>query len=379
MIKVSVIVPIYNSEEFLRECLESICNQTLEEIEIICVDDGSTDGSLNIVHEYCKKDSRIKLLYQDHKGGGAARNKGLTVAEGTYLSFLDSDDFFEIDMLEKAYLKAEKTNSDIIVYGVKDYHQATGAITHEPAGLRTEFLPEKEIFSWLDMPNYIFNTFHNWPWNKMFRREFILKNNIRFQEIFRTNDLLFTNKALILAHRISVIQEELIYYRVRVSGNCQSTNVLYPDDFYKAFLELKKFLIDKKIFQKLEKSFVNHALDGCMANLHSIEFSNAHKELFSSLRKGILQNLCIDCDKKKLHSSNYNLYLELDYILKGSYEEYIVYLANKYRNEYIKLQFDSYLNETKLIHKIKLIEEDKSAIKKRTIYEKIKKIFNGEH
>ena len=92
-VKVSVILPVYNVEKYLKECLDSILNQTLQEIEVICVDDGSTDRSLEILREYEKKDKRVIVLTQENKGAGAARNKGLAIAKGEYLSFLDSDDF----------------------------------------------------------------------------------------------------------------------------------------------------------------------------------------------------------------------------------------------------------------------------------------------
>ena len=95
MIKVSVILPVYNTEKYLRQCLESIEHQTLKEMEVFCVDDGSSDGSVEIIREYVEKDSRFHLLEQKNAGGGAARNHGMKEAKGEYLMFLDSDDFFE--------------------------------------------------------------------------------------------------------------------------------------------------------------------------------------------------------------------------------------------------------------------------------------------
>lgn len=125
-VKVSVIIPVYNSEIYLKECLDSVVNQTLQNIEIICIDDGSTDASMDILHEYARKDERFKILEQKHLGGGAARNLGLKEAAGEYFSFLDSDDYFELDMLEKIYLRCSEKKADIGVFGVMCYHQATG-------------------------------------------------------------------------------------------------------------------------------------------------------------------------------------------------------------------------------------------------------------
>ena len=100
--KVSVILPVYNVGKYLRQCMDSIVGQTLQEIEVICIDDGSADDSPQILQAYAKKDPRIKVVCQQNQGAGAARNRGLSMARGEYLSFLDSDDFFETNMLEKA-------------------------------------------------------------------------------------------------------------------------------------------------------------------------------------------------------------------------------------------------------------------------------------
>ena len=115
-IKVSVILPVYNVEKYIRQCLDSIVNQTLKDIQIICVDDGSTDSSPEIIEEYARKDSRVIAIHQENGGAGAARNNGLRHAAGKYLSFLDSDDFFELNMLEEAYNCAEQYGADFVVF-----------------------------------------------------------------------------------------------------------------------------------------------------------------------------------------------------------------------------------------------------------------------
>jgi len=115
MIKVSVIVPVYNCENYLSEMLDSILNQSMKEIEVICVDDGSTDGSAQILKEYADKDARVTVLTQENAGAGIARNAGIKIAQGKYLSILDSDDWFEPDMLEKAYQKCEQDRADLCV------------------------------------------------------------------------------------------------------------------------------------------------------------------------------------------------------------------------------------------------------------------------
>lgn len=127
MIKISVIVPVYNVENYLRECLESIINQTLKEIEILCIDDCSTDNSYSILEEYAKKDNRIILIKNlENKGGGYNRNIGIKEARGEYISFIDSDDYVLKDYLENLYNTAKKYNSDIVnTLNIKTYIEET--------------------------------------------------------------------------------------------------------------------------------------------------------------------------------------------------------------------------------------------------------------
>ena len=122
---ISVIVPVYNTEPYLRECLDSISNQTLKDIEIICVDDGSSDNSIKILKEYEEKDNRFTILTQNHLKAGVARNNGIKIAKGEYLCFLDSDDFFDLNMLEEMYNQGKEDNSDIVVCGYKIFNQKT--------------------------------------------------------------------------------------------------------------------------------------------------------------------------------------------------------------------------------------------------------------
>lgn len=115
MPKVSVIIPVYNTEKFLRKCLDSVCNQTLQDIEIICINDCSTDGSLEILREYARKDNRIKLIeLLENCGAAKARNIGIDIAEGEYLGFIDSDDYIDLDFYENLYAKAIETSADVV-------------------------------------------------------------------------------------------------------------------------------------------------------------------------------------------------------------------------------------------------------------------------
>ena len=123
--KISIIIPVYNAEKYLYECLDSLVNQTMKNTEIICIDDGSTDNSYEILCEYATKDNRFIILQQENKGAGAARNKGMEIAKGEFLAFLDADDFFEHDMLEITLNKIEKTQADFVIFNSNQFDDKT--------------------------------------------------------------------------------------------------------------------------------------------------------------------------------------------------------------------------------------------------------------
>ena len=138
---VSVIIPAWNASSYLRQCLDSVTSQTLTDIEIICVDDGSTDDTSDILCEYAEKDTRISVIRQENRGAGAARNNALKYAKGKYLSFLDADDFFEPEMLEKSYAAAEKNQADIVVFGCDYYSEANDRFRSCPNSINRLILP----------------------------------------------------------------------------------------------------------------------------------------------------------------------------------------------------------------------------------------------
>ncbi len=125
--RISVIMPVHNAERYLEQCLDSVIAQTEKDIEIICVNDGSTDSSPQILRSYADSDNRISIINQEQKGAGAARNKGLEQAKAKYLSFLDADDFFELDMLKTAADRADQTNADVLVFGAWTFDMTKNA------------------------------------------------------------------------------------------------------------------------------------------------------------------------------------------------------------------------------------------------------------
>lgn len=203
--KVSIIIPVYNVEKYLEQCLDSIINQNLKNIEIICINDGSTDNSLKILKKYAKKDNRIIILSQTNLGAGAARNRGLAVAKGEYLSFLDADDFFYENMLSEAVHKLETSQSDIAVFEVDLYDNKIQKIIPDTWVVKKDKIPSQNPFCYKDCLDYIFTCSHTCAWNKLFKADFIKKHKLVFQEIHNNNDLYFVCMALSLASKIIYI------------------------------------------------------------------------------------------------------------------------------------------------------------------------------
>lgn len=249
--KVSVIIPVYNVEEYLRQCLDSVINQTLKEIEIICVDDGSTDSSLEILKEYAAKDHRITLITQQNLHAGVARNAGLTVAKGEYLSFLDSDDFFELNMIEETYNKAIKDNSDIVIFNFYNYDNISKTE-------KTSYAYDKKFlntFSPKKFKDYIYFISTPAPWNKIFKSSLIKNESLKFENLQSCNDITFVNSALSFATNISVVNKYFVHYRNNLTSNISANRVSMPINILLAFSKLKYNLLKKNVYNLFEQNF----------------------------------------------------------------------------------------------------------------------------
>lgn len=314
MVKVSVIIPVYNAEKYLRKCLDSVTSQTLRDIEIICVDDGSTDGSVAILKEYQTRDSRVRLIRQKNAGAGAARNQGFREAAGEYLSFLDSDDFFEPDMLEKAVHCAEQYRTDIVVFNSDQYHMDKDAFVQVPWVLRTQDLPPYMPFTYRQLTNNVFLSFVGWAWDKLYRRDFVETHNLWFQEQRTTNDLLFVFSALVTAKRIAVVDEVLAHQR-RGSGDSLSvTREKSWHCFYDALTALRQRLVDEDIYWELEQDYINYALHFSLWHLNSLA-EPTHTLLEEKLKSEWFADLGI-VGKPRSYFYNQNEYAQFERLMK---------------------------------------------------------------
>ena len=215
-IKVSVVVPAYNVEKYIKKSLDSILNQTLRELEIICVNDGSTDNTKKILEEYAEKDNRIKIINKENGGLSSARNVGMQVAIGEYLGFVDSDDWIEPQMYEKLYEKAKADNSEMVICSVYKYDDKAKQVVNDDKYYTLGYFPDeyfKSPFNHNETKDFLLQI-PVMAWNKIYKRDFIEQKGAQFPEGFIFEDGPFFFLIYFDMKRVSLVREQLYYYRV---------------------------------------------------------------------------------------------------------------------------------------------------------------------
>lgn len=305
--KVSVIIPVYNAQAYLCDCLDSIVRQTLRDIEIICIDDGSTDNSLAILEQYAAQDSRFRILRQENQGAGAARNHGLQYARGIFLSILDCDDFFEPDMLERGYWAGISGNADIVVLGCDYYDDQSQAFSPCDYGINKSILPSKAVFSPRDVKRDVFKLFVGWSWDKLFRRSFVLRHQLQFQEQRTSNDLLFVFGALVLADRITVDSQICAHHR-RCGGSLSVTREKSWMCFHYALTALREQMQKNGLYDRFEQDFKNYYVHFSLWNLETLK-EPAYTLLYNKLREEWFEEMGLLSHPRKYYY-NRNEYLK---------------------------------------------------------------------
>lgn len=243
--KVSVLVPIYNVEKYLRQCLESLVNQTLQEIEIICLNDGSTDGSLAIIKEFAERDDRIVIVDKENSGYGDSMNQGLEKARGEYVAIVESDDFIDLDALEKLYMLA--TTYDVEVVRANYYFNKGGKDKKNyyinPVDTGRVVDPARHTWIFYQSPAI---------WSAIYRREFLQENEIKFLPTPGASyqDTGFNFKVWALAHRAYFTTEAFLHYRIdnessSINSAGKVMNVVYE------YGEIEKFLKEHNLYEDL--------------------------------------------------------------------------------------------------------------------------------
>lgn len=329
-IRVSVIIPVYNAQDYIRQCLDSLLLWNELRFEVICVDDGSKDDSLRILREYEEKDPRVKVITQPNGGAGAARNHGMQYAKGEYLSFLDADDYFEYDMLYKAYEKAFTDDTDITAFRSDQFYEDTGAVEAIEYTINKSLLPDQPVFGADDVPYDIFKLFVGWTWDKLFKTSFVKDLGLKFQEQRTTNDMLFTFSAVVKAERINIINQVLAHHR-KSEASLSVTREKSWDCFYHALKALKQQLIDWDLYEKYERDFINYAQHFALWNIESIQGA-AYYKLYEKLHDEWVDELGISGHERS-YFYNQDEYDRMQRLIGLPAESFLFYqIENRQKN-----------------------------------------------
>ena len=244
--KISIVIPVYNVEKYLRQCLDSIVNQTMREIQVICINDGTQDNSRMILQEYVERDSRITIIDKPNGGLSAARNAAYPHIQGKYTLFVDSDDWIEPDLCEKTYQKSEATDAQITVFF--DHRRSRRKFQSLPP-LEKTMIEEKTRL--LDFPVI---------WNKLWRTDFLLDNKLYFPEGLVFEDNLVNWQAVVFAERISIVPEQFYHHR-RTPGSITRKAGEHWLDLIPIYNKIGEYLLESGHYAAYRDKFISMKLD----------------------------------------------------------------------------------------------------------------------
>lgn len=371
MVKISIIVPVYNTEPYLGQCLDSIINQTLEDIEIICVNDGSTDNSLSVLEEYASKDNRIRIINQENKGQGFARNNGLKNVNGEYVLFVDSDDWIEINTCEVLYKKANELDLDMLFFCATRYFENEGKYEYDYWDYNYSSLNGKfwnKIFTYKDVPN-IFKVAVS-ACLKLYNTDFLKKSDVHFPNNFFEDNYFFYSLFL-KAEKLSIVENQFYNRRIR-NGSITQLGGRHFIDSITATNQIIDVFKDNGLFEQYKNQLLRKKFNNNISRFFGIddslkeEYWSRLKEDFKDYRK------YYDEEKDSFYYIIADFYNNL--IRSKNYQEFLesesVNLKNKHDN--IKEKYESLDKESH--NKINALNEKNKDLEKE--YEELKKENN---
>lgn len=360
-IRISIIMPVYNAEDWVGECLDSILAKDEVHTECICVDDGSTDNTLEILREYEKKDYRIKVITQENGGAGKARNNGMQYATGEYWMFLDCDDVFDPDTLRIIYNFSHSKQTDITVFRSNQFSDEVYKAVPMQYTIKPEWLPSEQPFAGTDIKENIFAAFVGWPWDKVFRADFVKENGLTFQEQRTTNDLLFVFSAIVKAERICTFGAVFAHHR-RLTDSLSVTREKSWFCFYDALCALKQQLIDWDLYDRFERDFISYSLNFSLWNLNSLR-GEAYYKLYDKLKTEWWDNLGVT-GKPEYYFFNAIDYVQYQEVLESSAEEYLYMRFDQNQKKVAELTASNSNNQRKYTEADRELQKTKKDLQK---------------
>ncbi|MGN0013860.1 MAG: glycosyltransferase [Candidatus Gastranaerophilaceae bacterium] len=355
--KVSIIMPVSNADKYLQECLESVVNQSLRELEIICINDASKDNSIKILEDYSKKDKRIKIINLKEKSGqGRARNIGVEKASGEYIGFVDADDYVDLTMFEKMYTSIFDKKADIAMCRALVYNDKTNVVNQDDAYYSLACFNEKffkKTFTHFDTTSF-WDKINVAVWNKLYRAEFLKSSKVNFPEGYIYEDVPFFYATYTQAKKVVLVEDSLYFYRI----NSQNSTMTKTDKNVKDRVDMLSltFEILKKqtYFKDIQTNVVNWLIHDLFYRCLQID-SRYQKEYFFRMQKFFKTINTAEIDDELVKSPYYSHFCE---IRKRNYDDCIKYFFNQ------ESLCDAYVEMAK-----KAFEKDYNALSER--YKKV--------
>lgn len=277
----SIVISIYNGSKYLVNAMENLISQTYKDIEIICVDDGSTDDTYNILADFAGRDTRIKILRKDNEGPGIARNMGMEIAKGEYIIFLDIDDYFNKNMIERLCWVLEQEGADMVICKARIYDERYKSDRPFSLAMNTDILGGKDSFCPEEHYDTLLQLTGGFAWNKMFRSDFLKDNGIRFGSTYLYEDMLLTADSLISAGKIALVEDELIMYRKNNKMSLSAKKDDNWDDLIEIFDQIRRKFIRRNLYPRLEKTYLNRLADTLYTAFSDYETETAFTGLYN--------------------------------------------------------------------------------------------------
>lgn len=290
MPKVSVIVAFYNAKKYVEETVRNLRSQTYANIELIFVDDGSTDNSCQIVGETIEGDSRCMVLKQNNKGPGAARNYGMSVAKGEFFLFLDVDDIFSKDMVECLMETIEKTRADIVICGAKRYDSEYQMEKSNSSAINLKRMPNKKgVFTPEEGKMELFELSGAYVWNKLFRASLIKENHLFFPERYCYEDMGFLFPALIHCKKIAIDFRELVTYRVSTGVSLSDQRDKYWKDLTDTFDLIREELISCDLYETYKHTYLKKVVSMLFSVFRAYKSQEAFEGVYNYVQENFIE------------------------------------------------------------------------------------------
>ncbi len=367
--KISVIIPVFNVEKYLKQCLESVINQTIAELEIICVNDGSTDRSPQILKEFAQKDDRIKIINKENGGIASARNKGLEYATGEYIGFVDSDDWIEPHMYDTLHKNAKSNDCDMVMCSAHLFDEKNQSLLYNNPYFTLECFNENFdniVFDHRSAASF-FYYINVTPWNKIYKTSFLKENHITFPEGLDFEDNPFFYETFLKADKVSLVRDHLYFYRINrigsfiTTGNRRFFDIIpiqnlngkiirenYPD-YMDSFINIKFNTIISR-YNQVDEEYKQEFLEIIKEDLSKMDFNDLEK--LNQPNQVVCQNLM-----KSQTYQEYELHEKINHLEKFLKEK-LYQQSQEYEFE-LKKQKTAFDEELK--NKNRVIEEIMSS------------------